>query len=103
MKRISLSNISNKKLSAIIIIVSVIFVLVFDKNLGYSSYVTLLNKIDTLKMECADLQKSITSDSIIIEGMKDSQFFEHYVREKYLYIGEGETMYIIDSSNVNRK
>jgi len=95
--KFSLEKISNWVIILIVVVAFAVYMLFFDRNLGYWAVVEQNHKIDTLLMQCNELRGQIEIDSTALESVYDSAKFEHYLREQRLFVGDGETMYNVKS------
>lgn len=95
-EKFSFDKIPNWAIILVLIVAFVVYMFFFEKNIGYYAVRDQQLKNDTLEMQCNELRKSIETDSLIIEDLNDSASFEHYLRQKRLFVGEGETMYKVD-------
>lgn len=100
----TLSNIPNYMISLVMLLLFAVWVVFFNKNVGYAAFERQLGRIDTLNMQCDELRRQITSDSVILDALHDSTKLDRYLHEKMLFVGKGETMFqVIDTSSKAEK
>ncbi len=95
-KKVSMGNISNRRLMAIIAVLFILFVL-FSGNSPIVQSVETKLTIRDIEREIEELREGIKQDCVVIDGIKNNKtYLIRYAREKLYFTQQDEDVYITE-------
>ncbi|MFI3294704.1 MAG: hypothetical protein R3Y19_01650 [Rikenellaceae bacterium] len=101
MKKIT-KYLTNFNIISALIITFTVWLLFFDQD-GYLGQQEIKLKIEKLQQQRDYYLDKIAADSNIIENIEDSAFLVRYARENFLFVEEGESLYLIEGDGLSEK